>query len=66
MQKLKDPRVMIIIGSLALIAFNALHYFTRNMKEDFTRGAMEGVFLGIAIGTYLMAARINARRSRCA
>jgi hypothetical protein len=62
---LRNPRVLIIIGSLSLILFNVTQYFFRWTEQDFWRGAAAGVLLTTSAVAYLTAARLNGGRRRC-
>jgi hypothetical protein len=63
MTRLRNPRILIIIGSLSLIAFNVSQFFFRWIDStDLWRGFAAGSFLGISAAAYLLAAR---RQTRC-
>lgn len=62
--RLKDPRILIRIGSAALIVWSLSRWFLR-ASDTFSQNLIDGASgftLGIAIGCLLLAARLNARR----
>ncbi|HVT04523.1 MAG TPA: hypothetical protein VHL58_14240 [Thermoanaerobaculia bacterium] len=64
--ELKDPAALIRIGMGCILIFNVTHWCV-HPTAIFWRDVVDGVsgaVLGIAIGTLLLAARMNGRRRR--
>ena len=64
--RIKDPNVMMLIGTIALLFANILHFATRWIDDRYgsATDATVGLFFGVAIGMLLLSVKLKAAAKR--
>jgi hypothetical protein len=63
-EKLKDPKVLMVIGMFALVAANVLRYAFRGAASDQVPDFVMGIVYGVGIGTLMLSVIRRKRMSR--
>lgn len=64
--KLKDPKVLMLIGTAAIVCANLARYLFRHATSDELPDFVYGTFYGIGIPTLLLSVIRRKRSSNCA